>query len=106
MAAIQVTLTTADTAYQVLALLRAIDVSIPGDCRTLLFEADAANAEDSKISVGDASIGASRYGYQLGPGDNREYQSAGGPRNAGVKIGPIYVSGSEDGLKLNVEVSL
>jgi hypothetical protein len=92
-------LTTANTAYQVIALIREI-AECPGECLELLLEADAANAADSKISVGDEEIATDRYGYQLGPGDSRSYD------NGSVKIGPIWVMGSADGLKLNVEVTV
>ena len=98
MTAVQVTLTTGSTAYQLIDLVREIAEACPGEPDTLLLEADAANAAGSKISVGDAQVGSGRYGYQLGPGDAREY---GGGR---ILIGDIWVRGSADGLKLNVEV--
>lgn len=106
MPAIQVTLTTGSTAYSLLTLLRAVDSTLPGECRTLLIEADRTNAADSLISVGDSSIGASRYGYQLGPGQGREYNKQGRAIDPGVRIAPIYVLASTGGLKLNVEVTL
>lgn len=97
MTAVQVTLTTANTAYQIVELVRAIADDCPGEPDILLLEADAANATDSKISVGDAAIATDRYGYRLGPGDSREYA------NGRILLGDLWVMGSADGLKLNVE---
>lgn len=102
MHAIQLTLTTA--AVNLLSELREVDEAVPGECRTLLVQADAANTEESKISVGDASISTTRYGYQLQPDYSREYSCGGGNLEPRVSIGGIWVKASEDGLKLNVEV--
>jgi hypothetical protein len=100
MTAVQVTLATANTPYRIIALVRATPGAeeAEGEPETLLLEADAANAADSKISVGDASVATDRYGYQLGPGDAREY-SAGR-----ILLGELWVMASVDGLKLNVEI--
>lgn len=97
---VQVTLTTGSTAYSLATLVRAIEADTPGECRQLIIEADAANAADSKISVGDASISGTRYSFQLGPGDARGWDDPGGL----VRMASIYLRGSADGLKLNVGV--
>lgn len=102
MAAIQLTLTT--TSVSLLAALRAVDATIPGECRTLLLQSDLANAEDSRISVGDSALNSTRYGYQFAPGDNREYSSGGGNLEPRVPMSSLWVMASTDGLKLNVEV--
>jgi len=98
--AVQITLTTGSTAYSLASLVRAIEADTPGECRQLILEADAANTAGSKISVGDASIGASRYSFQLGPGDARGWDDPGGL----VRMSHIYLRGSADGLKVNVGV--
>lgn len=98
MIAVQVTLTTGSTAYQLIELVRAIAPECGGEPDILLLEADAANATDSTISVGDALVASDRYGYKLGVGDSREYA------NGRILFGDIWVRGSADGLKLNVEV--
>lgn len=66
MTAVQVTLTTASTPYQLVELVRAIAEGCPGEPETLLLEADAANTAGSKIKIGDAMVATDRYGYQLG----------------------------------------
>lgn len=98
--AVQVTLTTSGTAYSLATLARAIDADIPGECRQLTIEADRANTAGSTVSVGDASISSTRYGYQLAPGDTRVYDDPGGL----VRLAQIYFVPSANGLKVNVEV--
>ena len=98
MIAVQVTLTTGGTAYQLIELAREIAPECGGEPDILLLEADAANTADMTISVGDALVASDRYGYKLGPGDSREYA------NGRILLGDIWVRGSADGLKLNVEV--
>lgn len=95
-----VTLTTGSTNYQLITLLRAIAADTPGEARSVLIEADSANTAGSKVSIGDASLSGTRYGFQLGPGDARLYSDS----DALVRLGAIYARGSGDGLKLNIEV--
>lgn len=96
MAAVQITLTSSATNYNVITLAQAVDASFPTKFGELLIEADAANAAGSKVSFGDVNVSATRYGYQLGPGDSRTY-------NGNVPVGGLYVRGSGAGLKLNLE---
>lgn len=105
MYAIQITLTTANTAYSLLALLQEVDPAVPGECAELTLEANAANAAGSLVSVGDLHIATDRYGYQLGPGDAKVYSSRGN-RNFGssVPLADIWLTPSANGLKMNVEV--
>lgn len=102
---ITVTLTTASTAYRLLTLLEAVDVSVPGECSQLTLQADAANTADSTIAVGDSSISTSRCGYQLAVGDAKVYDARGSRfAGGGIPLNELYVLGSANSLKLNVEV--
>ncbi len=98
MVSVQVTLTSSATNYNLVALAQAVVATFPSRFNSLLIEADAANAAGSKVSFGDANLSATRYGYQLGPGDSRSY-------SGNVGIGDLYVRGSGAGLKLNVEAA-
>ena len=103
--AAQVTLVTGGTAYSLATLLRAIVADCPGECSQLTIEADAANTASSTIAIGDASVSTSRYGFKLGVGDAKVYDSRVNKNTGGnVPLASIYLLPSGNGLKLNVEV--
>jgi hypothetical protein len=100
------TLTSKETPYSLLELLREVNAATPGECRTLLLEADKDNGSDYVLVDSSADIATDSFGYRLGAENSREYASVGGSIAPQVKLGSIYVMGTEDGLKLNVEVAL
>lgn len=97
---ITVTLTTADTNYNLLTLLQAVDPTCPPTARELIVQSSRANAGGSYINVGDGSMGASRCGYELAVRESRTYRS----NKQDVFLGAMYVRPSANGLVLNVEV--
>ena len=98
--AVQITLTLADTNYNVLALVRAVEEACPASARELCLESDKANDAASKIMIGDSNLSGTRYGYQLSPGDSRTYRAM----VQNVPFGVLYARSASAGLKLNVEV--
>lgn len=97
--AVQVTLAAKDTNYHLLDLITEIDGNCPPTARELTIQAPKTN-DDGVIKVGDAQLADGRVGYELGATDSRTYRS----NLQNVLLGSIYVRGSDDGLKLNVEV--
>lgn len=96
---VQVTLTNAAQAYQIMALVRAIEPTASGAAREVRIQADPANA--NPVNFGDSKIGATRYGYQLAAGAARDYR---GPNDV-VYLEEIYAWGiTTAGLKVNVEI--
>jgi hypothetical protein len=98
MVSVQLTLTSANTNYSLITLAQAVDANFPAKFTSLLIEADAANAAGSKVSFGDTNTSATRYGYQLGPGDSRSYSGS-------FPVGDLYARGSGAGLKVNLEAA-
>lgn len=94
--AVSVTLTSADTNYNVMTLVRAIDANAAADVEAMSFENDSSNAS-GRIRVGDINLSASRCAYSLGTSDSREY-----PR--GADVGSVYARGTASGMILNIEI--
>lgn len=96
--AIEVTLTNANQAYQLLSLLQAIEATCPGAAREVILQADSTNS--ATVLVGDGKISASRFGYQLWPRESRTYRA----EYQGVLLGNIFVFSTSAGQKLGVEL--
>lgn len=92
--AVQVTLAAADTNYELLALVRAIE---PGyiDSGEVTVQADPANTVD--VLMGDSSLAAGRYGISLASGQGRSYSRGG--------LYGRYARASAAAQKLNVEIA-
>jgi hypothetical protein len=92
--AVQVTLAAADTNYELLALVRALE---PGyiDNGEVTIQADPLNAVD--VLVGDSSLSAVRFGLALASGQGRSYSRGG--------LYGRYVRASAAAQKLNIEIS-
>lgn len=93
-----VTLTLANTNYNLLTLLQAIETNCPSTARELLIQSHSDNA--STVLVGDAALSGIRCGYELALGQSRTYRSS----IQHVLLGSIYVRSSGTSQKLNVEV--
>ncbi len=98
--AVTVTLTAQDTNYNILDLVQAIETSAPATGREINLQALKGNAEGSLVRIGDASMGAARWGVELGPGESRLYRS----ESSSASLAPKVARGSAAGLKLNVEI--
>ena len=81
---ISVTLTPASSGQNLFALLQAVEANVPATCRELTIQAQSIAAVD----VGDASISATRRGYELQVGDSKTYRSS---AVQDVPIGAIYL---------------
>jgi len=68
---IQITLVTT-TATNLLLALRAVAPLVPATCRELTIQADSVAA----VLIGDAAIGATRYGCKLSIGGSKVYRSS------------------------------
>lgn len=100
--AVTVTLAAANTNYNLLALVQAIEANCPGTCGELCLQSPKANAA-AMIYVGDGKLaGTTRAGYELNSGDSRTYRAE---RNS-VHVGSQYVRTDTPGALLNVEVML
>lgn len=97
---VTVTLTLADTNYNLLALIQAIEANCPAACTQLTIQNDPDDGP-ATLRIGDANLGAARCGYKLLRGD-----PAGYVRNLqNVLLGNIYLRAvGEAGKKVNVEV--
>lgn len=95
---VSVVLVAANTAYNIAALVRAIDSGAPGSSKTLLLQNDPDNASN-KISLGDSNLSTSRRGYKLALGDAREYP------NGNEFWTQVYALSSVAGVTLNVELA-
>lgn len=97
--ALQVNITPATTALNLLALMRAVDASCPGTCRELTVQIDP-DTPACKVKIGDANLAVGRYGYMLIPTASRTYRSV----CEDVLIADLWVWSDTNNTKLNVEV--
>jgi len=104
--AVTVTLTSANTNYNLLALVNAIltPTLSPGACRELSLQ--NTNGNTASVLVGDAELSSTRIGYELTAGSStvgmsRTYRCSG---SNSVSIADIYVRSASAGQKLNVEI--
>ncbi len=96
--AAEVTLTLADTNYQLLHLLQLIEPNCPGATREMILQADTTNS--ATVLIGDGKLSATRFGYQLWPRESRTYRA----EFQGVLLGNIFVRSTSAGQKLSVEL--
>lgn len=109
--AVEVTLTSADTAYNLLDLVNAVIAAeakwdgamvCPGNCARLVLQADPANADTTGgVLIGDSLISATRYGYDLLKTAQPMVYTA--PINA-IQFGALYGFSHTAGQKLSIEV--
>ncbi len=95
-----VTLTTAGVVYNLADLVKAVVANTPEAATILFLQAATTNANGSHIYLGDASVSSTRYGFDMSPGDSKNYDN---PQQA-VVFGHLHATGSVDALKLAVEV--
>lgn len=105
--AVLVNLASANTNYNLLALVNAIlatTAECPGMAREVNIQAnpgiDGAAGNTKSVLIGDAELSATRFGYLLNAGDARLYR---GTLN-NVDVGSIYVRSSGTNQKLAVEI--
>lgn len=99
MAAFQLTLTSADTNYNLLTLIRAIDEDFVDNARHLSIQADPSNG--SAVLIGDTELSATRYGISLGNGEGKVYGDGVTPVQ-GLRTTLARSTGAAQ--KINVEV--
>lgn len=93
---VQVTLTSANTNYNLKTLIEAIEPMLQGQVDEATIQADEGTGT---VLVEDASLSGTRYGYVLNPGDSRTYRMPGR-----IRTGEIYLRSATAGKKVNVEV--
>jgi hypothetical protein len=106
--AVQVTLTAANTNYNLQTLVNAALAGAaavaPGACREFNLQAhpgiDGSGGNTNDILIGDADLSTTYLGYILQPGASRTYRSDFGNAQNSV----IYVRSAGTGQKLNVEL--
>jgi hypothetical protein len=99
---ITVTLPAQDTAYNLLALIRAAqaeaELQCPSACTSFAIQIETAG---TVVSIGDGSLSTTRRGYKIRPGDfgghNRAWQN--------IPLGHVYVLSDTDNTVLNIEVA-
>lgn len=113
--AVTITLTSANTNYNVLTLVNAVIAAeanmptppmvAPDACREMILQSfpgiDSSGANTNDILVGDGLLSTTRIGYILqAVGADRTYSST----IQNVDVGSIYVRSAGAGQKLNVEI--
>lgn len=99
--AVTVTLAAANTRYNLLDLIRAIEPTCPATAREFTLQAPRGNAA-AVIGVGDAAISAVRRAYNLESLDSRTYRS----NLQNIGLGNKYLWSDTPGVTLNVEVEV
>lgn len=100
----QVTLASATTVYNLWSLLTAIDPNAPPIAAELWLQSDSTNAGGSLIYIGDASLAkTSRQGFVLAVSGTKQYT---GNLASDIPVSGIFLQGSADSLKVNVELTL
>lgn len=112
--AVTVTLTSADTNYNLLALVNAVlaaenntdtNIQAPGAARNVQIQShpgiDGVGANTASVLLGDANLSATRIGMVLAPGG---FFSDRSPIN-NVDLGEIYARSATEAQKLNITVS-
>jgi len=94
--AVTLTLTTASEFYNLATLLAAVSglTLERNHAQELLIQAKSTNT--GVVAVGDASISATRRGYELTSGDSRTYRT-------GLQFSSVYLNSTAAGDKVNVE---
>lgn len=92
----QVTLTTADNNYDLLALVRAIDVEFIDFANQITLQADDSNSDS--ILVGDSDLSATRYGAKLSATDALAM-------GVGSSLKGINARSATDAQKINIFVA-
>lgn len=105
--AVQVTLTSADTNYEILALVNAILGTVaeaPGGARDFVIQAhpgiDGAGTNTSDVLIGDGELSATRFGTVLIPGASETFVST----LENVQVGGVYARSAGAGQKLNIKI--
>ncbi len=111
--AVQVTLTSPNTNYNLLDLINAVIAAetkwdgvatCPGSCRELTLQShpgiDTVGGNTKDILLGDGLLSTTRFGYVLATGDAYSDRSPMG----NVDLGSIYVRSAGTAQKLNVQV--
>jgi len=104
MPAFQVTLTLADTNYNALTLVRAIDSAFVDYARRLTLQSEPTNTAGKVIFVGHeatANFSASRFGFKLDPGDPAVFEDPDGR----ATLAGLIVRSDAAGQKLNIDIA-
>ncbi len=100
MPAYLLTLTTKNVAYQLSALVAAINAAERTQFKQVLIQGHPDNSDD--VIVGDINLSETRYGYALRAYDSRLYQDSG---QAGQSTADKYLMCVDtDGMKVSVEL--
>lgn len=97
---LQVTLTTLNTAYSMLTLLKAITSTIPPYCHQLIIQNDGGNTSTANIFVGSANLSTTIYGAKLPI--NGSINLAGDANS--VQMDDIYLMADTSSTKVNVTI--
>jgi len=111
---VQVTLTSANTPYNLLALLQAVTSAqsppsdCPASCRELNLQSFAGltngtGANTDVILIGDSFLTTTNMAYTLPVGASRTYRSS---STSSVQVGSLFVQSGTAGQKLNVEIEM
>lgn len=111
---VQVTLTSANTKYNLLALMQAVTAAqspasdTPAACRELNIQshpglASGAGANTDVILIGDTFLSTTNMSYVLAVGGSRTYRSS---STSSVPIGNLFVESATAGQKLNIELEM
>jgi hypothetical protein len=98
--AVQVTLTLANTNYNILELVQALEPTCPAACRELQIQAATGNAD--VVLLGDAKLSATRMGFELARLESRTWRS----NHSNVILGGKYARSVTAGQNLNVEIEV
>lgn len=102
---VQITLTTANTVYNLLKLLKAIEPSWPASGFFITLQVDSTSPNSPTVSLGDgkmpASATPSRVGWKLLSGSG--FTFPGGGYVGEVSTGSIFLQSTADGALVNVQ---
>lgn len=102
MPAFQVTLTDANTNYNLLALARAISATFLDRARHIVIQSDPDNGA-AKIKVGvEPSLSDTRFGYEIAVGEGQIYP---GSNTSMYHLKGLYARSDTAGAKLNIDTT-
>jgi hypothetical protein len=95
-----VTLTSADTNYNLNELIVAVEAAAPTITKELVIQAASTNG--SSVLIGDLNLSGTNYGYELEAKDSRTYVNR--DLGKGVDVRDFYLRSSGAGQKVSVEL--
>jgi hypothetical protein len=101
MPSFQVTLTSANTNYNMLTLIRAIDSTFIDVGAHVVIQSDPTTNAGHKIKVAtDSNLSATRFGYELSAGEGQIL-----PGDGRYHLKGLYARSDNAGSKLNIDVT-